>query len=157
MPTSSDDDLLGLLDRAQANNDITKLKPRFYIARNDTRIAAVDNRTGQTLDTALTNLVEHAAFFMPWTGAEKTRTETISYVDTKVAKQMAKLYDEVIATNPDLPDTEGGRRNLNIFFSRLLFCFFAEDTGVFDDGIFTDTLNQLTLSLIHISEPTRPY
>ena len=57
---------------------------------------------------------------------------------------MAKLYDEIIATNPDLPDTDEDRRKLNIFFSRLLFCFFAEDTGVFDDGIFTGTLNQLT-------------
>ena len=65
MPTSSDDELLALLDRAQANNDITKLKPRFYIARNDTRLAAVDNRTGHTLDTALADLVKHAAFFMP--------------------------------------------------------------------------------------------
>lgn len=141
---ADDDRLLAALDRAQASPDIGRLKPRFYVARNDRRLAAVDSRLGQTLDVALDDLARHAAFFMPWAGAEKTRSETITYVDTKVAKEMAKLYDEIIATNPDLPSTEDGRRNLNIFFSRLLFCFFAEDTGVFDGGIFTDAVNRLT-------------
>ena len=144
MPDSDTAKLLAVLDRAQSSTDIGKLKPRFYIARNDVRLAAVDNRTGQTLDIALTDLQRHAAFFMPWAGAEKVRSETASYIDTKVAQQMAKLYDEVIATNPDLPRTDQGRRDLNLFFSRLLFCFFAEDTGVFEDGIFTDGLNNLT-------------
>ncbi len=147
MPDADNDQLLVTLDRARTSTDIGKLKPRFYIARNDEHLTAADNRTGQTLDISLAELDRHAAFFMPWTGAEKTRTETSTYIDTKVAKQMAKLYDEIIATNPDLPDTEQGRSDLNIFFSRLLFCFFAEDTGVFsEDGIFTDALSQLTAS-----------
>lgn len=141
---TDDDRLLAALDRAQANTDIGRLKPRFYVAHNDRRLAAVDSRLGQTLDVALDDLARHAAFFMPWAGAEKTRSETITYVDTKVAQEMAKLYDEVIVANPDLPSTDDGRRDLNIFFSRLLFCFFAEDTGVFDDGIFTDAVNRLT-------------
>ena len=138
--------LLSLLDRAQANADVRKLKPRFYIARSDQRVAAVDDRLGQTLDIALTDLARHAAFFMPWAGAEKVQSETATYVDTKVANQMAKLYDEIIATNPDLPGDGDGRRNLNLFFSRLLFCFFAEDTGVFPDGIFTEALTNLTVN-----------
>lgn len=141
---ADDDRLLAALDRAQANTDIGRLKPRFYVAHNDRRLAAIDSRLGQTLDIALDDLPRHAAFFMPWAGAEKTRSETVTYVDTKVAKEMAKLYDEVIATNPGLLATEDGRRDLNIFFSRLLFCFFAEDTGVFDDGVFTDAVNRFT-------------
>ncbi len=144
VPAADDDQLLTTLDRAQANNDIGRLKPRFYIARNERRLAAVDSRLGQTLDIALTDLPRHAAFFMPWAGAEKVRAETASYVDTKVAQQMAKLYDEILAVNPELPATDDGRRNLNHFFTRLLFCFFAEDTGVFPDGIFTTALNNLT-------------
>ena len=141
---ASEERLLSLLDRAQANADISALKPRFFIARSDSRIAAVDNRTGETLDAPLTDLARHAAFFVPWAGAEQTRTETVSYVDIKVAQQMAKLYDEIIATNPDLPTTEESRRSLNLFFSRLLFCFFAEDTGVFPDGLFTQVVTKLT-------------
>lgn len=143
---ATEEQLLSLIDRAQANGDIRALKPRFFVARNNNRIAAIDSRTGQTLDAPLSDLPRHAAFFMPWAGTEKTRTETASYVDIKVAQQMAKLYDEIIATNPDLPTTEDSRRNLNLFFSRLLFCFFAEDTGVFPDGIFTQIITELTAS-----------
>ena len=143
---ATEEQLLSLLDRAQASADIRALKPRFFLARSDARIAAVDSRTGQTLDAPLTDLPRHAAFFMPWAGAEQTRTETASYVDIKVAQQMAKLYDEIIATNPDLPTTEESRRSLNLFFSRLLFCFFAEDTGVFRDGLFTEVVTALTAS-----------
>ena len=96
---ATEEELLALLDRAQSNGDIRKLKPRFLVARNDTRMAAIDTRTGQTLDAPLNDLVRHAAFFMPWAGTEQVRTETPSYVDIKVAQQMAKLYDEIIATN----------------------------------------------------------
>lgn len=143
---ATEEQLLSLLDRAHTNSEIRALKPRFFIARSDRRIAAVDNRTGQTLAAPLSDLPRHAAFFMPWAGAEQVRAETASYVDIKVARQMAKLYDEIIATNPDLPTTEAARRGLNLFFSRLLFCFFAEDTGVFPDGLFTRVVSELTAS-----------
>ncbi len=143
---ATEEQLLSLLDRAQANSDIRTLKPRFFIARSDQRIAALDNRTGQTLAAPLSDLPRHAAFFMPWAGAEQVRAETASYVDIKVARQMAKLYDEIIATSPEFPTSEESRRNLNLFFSRLLFCFFAEDTGVFPDGLFTRVVTGLTAS-----------
>lgn len=56
---------------------------------------------------------------------------------------MAKLYDILVHENPNIYD-DGGH-NLNIFLSRLLFCFFAEDTGIFEEeGIFTNTLAQHT-------------
>jgi len=51
---------------------------------------------------------------------------------------MAKLYDILVTENPNIYD-DGGH-NLNIFLSRLLFCFFAEDTDIFPiEGMFTDT------------------
>ena len=56
---------------------------------------------------------------------------------------MAKLYDILVTENPNIYD-DGGH-NLNIFLSRLLFCFFAEDTDIFPvEGMFTDTLEQHT-------------
>ena len=144
LPDAENGELLSTLDRAQANNDIKQRRPRFYITRNDQYIAAIDARTGDTVDIPLAALSKHAAFFMPWTGSEKYRSETPTHIDTTVAKQMSTLYKEIIAQNPKLPDTPEGRSDLNVFFSRLLFCFFAEDTGVFEDGSFTAALSQLT-------------
>jgi type II restriction/modification system DNA methylase subunit YeeA len=56
---------------------------------------------------------------------------------------MAKLYDILIEENPTILDD--GIHSLNLFFSRLLFCFFAEDTDIFPiEGMFTNTLMQHT-------------
>lgn len=39
-------------------------------------------------------------------------------------------------TNSISLQTEQDRRRLNVFFTRLLFCCFSEDTGMFSDGSF---------------------
>jgi hypothetical protein len=58
---------------------------------------------------------------------------------------MASLYDLLIEENPNIYNSKAGVHNLNIFLSRLLFCFFAEDTEIFEqDSIFTNTLAQHT-------------
>lgn len=146
LPHATEEELVAEVDATQSRPEVRRIQPRFFVARSDTHIAAVDARLGQTLNIKLADLAQHTAFFMPWTGAEKARTETASYIDRKVADQMAKLYDEIVATNPSLLNTDDGRADLNTFFSRLLFCFFAEDTGVFPTGIFTNTISQLTIT-----------
>jgi len=58
---------------------------------------------------------------------------------------MADLYDLLIEENPQIYNSKASIHNLNIFLSRLLFCFFAEDTEIFEeDSIFTNTLAQHT-------------
>ena len=46
---------------------------------------------------------------------------------------MNRLYVELLRENPDW-DTAARRPDLNHFFARLIFCFFAEDTGIFIGG-----------------------
>lgn len=59
---------------------------------------------------------------------------------------MAELYDLLIHDNPNIYNSKETVHNLNVFLSRLLFCFFAEDTEIFEDeSIFTNTLAQHTL------------
>ncbi|HRQ48955.1 MAG TPA: hypothetical protein PLR74_00355 [Agriterribacter sp.] len=58
---------------------------------------------------------------------------------------MAQLYDLLINENHDLYSSKESVHSLNIFLSRLLFCFFAEDTEIFEEeSIFTNTLVQHT-------------
>jgi len=58
---------------------------------------------------------------------------------------MATLYDLLREENPDIYDSQESIHHLNIFLSRLLFCYFAEDTEIFEvDSVFTDTLVQHT-------------
>jgi hypothetical protein len=87
-------------------------------------------------------LQNHAAFFLPWAGIEKTQIENLNVADIKAAEKMAKLYDETTRNNA--VGTEEQIHELNVFFSRLLFCFFAEDTGVFEKGSFTNAVGSLS-------------
>lgn len=57
---------------------------------------------------------------------------------------MAKIYDEILNNNPDFLD-EQNKHNLSVFLTRLLFCYFAEDTGIFPEGnIFTKSIYEHT-------------
>lgn len=137
------EDIHALIDAARSDESITKQRPRFLIVRNREQIVAVDARTSDTLDTRLTDLPGYSAFFLPWAGIEKTQIENLNLADIKAAEKMAKLYDEIVKRNP--VETEGQIHDLNVFFSRLLFCFFAEDTGVFEKGSFTNAIGSLSL------------
>jgi hypothetical protein len=137
------EDIHALIDAARSDESITKQRPRFLIVRNREQIVAVDTRTSDTLDTRLTDLPGYSAFFLPWAGIEKTQIENLNLADIKAAEKMAKLYDEIVKRNA--VETEDQIHDLNVFFSRLLFCFFAEDTGVFEKGSFTNAIGSLSL------------
>jgi len=130
------------IEAARADERVVKHRPRFLIVKNDERLLARDQKTGATLDIEVGELVSNAAFFAAWAGFEKTQLENLNVADRKAAEKMAKLYDEVIRHNSI--ETEDAMHDLNVFFSRLLFCFFAEDTGVFDKGSFTNALGSFT-------------
>lgn len=55
---------------------------------------------------------------------------------------MGRLSDFIKCYNEF--DTKDDIHALNIFLTRLLFCFFAEDTGIFDKDSFFQTLQATT-------------
>src|SRR5438445_462408 len=64
--------------------------------------------------------------------------------DIKATGRLNRLYVELLKENPEW-DTAARRQDLNHFFARLIFCFFAEDTGIFmGAGLFTDTIAQMS-------------
>lgn len=136
------DQLYPLIDAAQADERVNRERPRFLIATNDERILAIDTKTGGTLDILRSEVVANASFFLPLAGIEKTHLENVNVADIKAAEKMARLYDEI--TRHNSIETEDKAHELNVFFSRLLFCFFAEDTGVFERGVFTNAIGSLT-------------
>lgn len=138
----SDESLYEHIDAAREDDRVLKHRPRFLIVKNDRRLLAGDRKTGATLDIEVEELAPNATFFAAWAGFEKTQLENLNYADRKAAEKMAKLYDEVIRHNSI--ETEDDLHDLNVFFSRLLFCFFAEDTGVFEKGSFTNALGSFT-------------
>ncbi len=115
---------------------------RFVIVTDFKTLLAIDTKTDDKLDIELTDLPKHYDFFLPWAGMEKAQLAKENPADVKAAGKMAKLFDEIKKDNPDnSPEFIHG---LNVFLSRLLFCFFAEDTNIFTSGQFTNSIASYT-------------
>lgn len=140
--TVQDEDLHGAIDVLRNDPKILKYSPRFIIVTDNTTLLAVDTRTADTLDVEIAKLARHYDFFLPWAGMEKAQAQSENPADVKAAERMAKLFDEIRKDNPDKsPEFIHG---LNVFLSRLLFCFFAEDTNIFAKGQFTSAVKSHT-------------
>lgn len=126
------------IDEAQKDPAILKQQPRFIIVTDFERLLAFDTKIEDSLDISLHELSENYAFFLPWAGMEKTQIQSLNLADVKAAEKLAQLYDIIIQENHIESDSE--RHGLNIFLSRLLFCFFAEDTGIFENDQFTNAI-----------------
>lgn len=115
-----------------------KQDQRFVIVTDFKTLLAIDTKTNDSLDIDFNNLPKHFDFFLPWAGMEKATHQNENPADVKAAEKMAKLFDEIKKDNPDnSPEFIHG---LNVFLSRLLFCFFAEDTGIYKLGQFTNAI-----------------
>lgn len=131
-----------VLERAKAADEVAKHKPRFIIATDFIELAAFDAKTGDTLKIPFVSLSSHFDFFLPWAGMEKATQRSDSPADVKAAEKMAKLYDLILLDNPTLYGEDSHR--LNVFLSRVLFCYFAEDTEIFAEKLFSNSIQSHT-------------
>lgn len=115
---------------------------RFVIATDYKMLLAIDTKTGDKLDTTIKDLPKTFDFFLPWAGMEKAQYQGENPADVKAAEKMAKLFDEIKRDNPS--DSAEDVHNLNVFLSRLLFCYFAEDTNIFRQGQFINAISSHT-------------
>lgn len=132
-------ELHSVIDHMRNEKLVATNKIRFIIVTNFEHLLAVDTKTLSTLDIELEQLSNQFDFFLPWAGMEKAIYQGEHPADVKAAEKMAKLFDLIKADNFD--ESNSGDINalhdLNIFLTRLLFCFFAEDTGIFKANEFS--------------------
>ena len=138
------DDPLAVIDELRSAPTVVRYSTRFVIVTDYSELLAFDTKTNDSLAIPISDIDKHFTFFLPWAGMEKAQYVAEAHADVKAAERMARLFDELLAINPELNTTTLGRHALNVFFTRLLFCFFAEDTGIFDEGQFTAAVGTLT-------------
>src|SRR5690554_1360804 len=137
--------LLSSIEDISKEERILKQKPRFAVLTDYKQIAAKDLKLGKNLDIPLKELPNYFDFFLPLAGSEVYNASNDNEADRNASYKMADLYDLLIEENPSIYNSKESIHNLNIFLSRLLFCFFAEDTEIFEqDSIFTNSLAQHT-------------
>ncbi|MGE0631258.1 MAG: class I SAM-dependent DNA methyltransferase [Parachlamydiales bacterium] len=137
-------DLYSTLDQVSQNQQIRRHNPRFLIVSDYQTLLAIDTTTTDKLDISINELPENFDFFLPLSGIEKASIHKENAADVKAAERMAKIYEEICKFNPNMRPKHKDAVDLNVFLSRLLFCFFAESTEIFKSNQFIETINERT-------------
>ncbi|WP_274001538.1 DNA methyltransferase [Vibrio parahaemolyticus] len=127
------------LEAAKNSDQTRKAKVRLIIVNDGVNILVYDRKYDELTESLLKQIKNEPQLFLPLAGQEGFRREQESEVDIKATGKLAKLYDALIEQNPDW--LEGDKRHaLNHFMTQIIFCLFAEDTGIFSKYVFTKTL-----------------
>ena len=130
------------LERLKRDVQVLKAAPKIVAVSDGHTLLAYDLREKDTYENTLNRLYCDFAFFYPLMDVERVHYVEESPADVKAAEKLAKLHDELRAYNEFRSDSD--LHDLNIFITRLLFCFFAEDTGIFEGNLFTDSIQRFT-------------
>ena len=130
------------LENLKANIQVLKAAPKIIAVSDGDTILAYDLREKDTYENPVDRLYCDFAFFYPLMDVERVHYIEESPADVKAAEKLAKLHDELRAYNEFRSDSD--LHDLNIFITRLLFCFFAEDTGIFEENLFTSSIIRYT-------------
>ena len=130
------------LEALKADAQVKKAAPKIIAVSDGETLLAYDTRENDTYEQKLVKMHSDFGFFYPLMNVERVHTTAENPADVKAAEKLAKLHDEIRAYNEYNSDDD--LHDLNIFITRLLFCFFAEDTGIFAENLFTNFIKQFT-------------
>lgn len=139
---ATDEDLFKTFEEIRNDEKISKQSLRFILVTDFKNLLAADVKNHDSLDCPINELPKHFDFFLPLAGMEKKQHLNENPADVKAAERMAKLYDEIKKNNTI--ESKEEVHNLNVFLSRLLFCYFAEDTGIFEESQFVNAISSHT-------------
>ncbi|NID14490.1 class I SAM-dependent DNA methyltransferase [Luteibacter yeojuensis] len=130
----------------RASLTTTHGKAKFILATDGEWFEAEDLVSGEHLSCAFKKFADHFGFFLPLAGISTVKELKDNPVDIRATGRLNKLYLELLSNNPEWASA-ARRRDMDHFMARLIFCFFAEDTDIFDgSGVFTRTVEQMTES-----------
>ncbi|WP_305968486.1 MULTISPECIES: DNA methyltransferase [unclassified Mameliella] len=142
--------------KGQVPDTIRELResPATKNARNRVKfILATDGVTLEAEDlvsdvppivTPFVDFPEHFGFFLPLAGISTVKQIRESAFDIKATGRLNRLYVELLKDNPEWGTSER-RHDMNHFMARLIFCFFAEDTEIFEkEDQFTAMIEQMS-------------
>ena len=128
----------------KASQATTRAKAKFVLATDGREFHAEDMNSGDVVVCDYPDFPEHFGFFLPLAGITTVRQIRESAFDIKATGRLNRLYVELLKENPEWGATDR-RPEMNHFMARLIFCFFAEDTDIFNiSGLFTDTIERMS-------------
>ena len=140
------------LSALRASPATAKAKAKFILATDGQTLQAQELVSaglagGETIACDYADLPNHFGFLLPLAGISTIQEIKDNPIDVRATGRLNKLYVELLTENPSWAKPER-RADMNHFMARLIFCFFAEDTDIFNgEGLFTQTV-------MHFSEPS---
>jgi hypothetical protein len=121
-----------------------RAKAKFILATDGDTFEAEDLASGETVACAYADFPDHFGFFLPLAGITTVKQLRESSFDIRATSRLNRLYVELLKDNSEWGTAER-RRDMNHFMARLIFCFFAEDTDIFNGtDLFTTTIDQMS-------------
>ncbi len=108
--------------------------PRYILVSDFQRFKLYDLDSGNQWEFELSNFVDNVHLFDFIAGYEKRVYKDEYPVNIQAAELMGKLHD-------CLKEIGYMGHNLEVYLVRLLFCLFADDTGIFNKGIFWEYID----------------
>lgn len=132
------------LTALRASPATTKAKAKYILATDGQTLEAEEVTSGETIACDYTDFPNHFGFLLPLAGISTIKEIKDNPIDVRATGRLNKLYVELLRENPAWAKDER-RSDMNHFMARLVFCFFAEDTGIFSDtGMFTQTVDRMS-------------
>ncbi len=110
--------------------------PRLIMVCDFNRFIVYDAE-GKQYDFTIEKLVQHINVFVPLAGYQKRTYKEQDPVNIEAAELMGKLHDKLKAIGYT-------GHALELYLVRLLFCLFADDTSIFQQGIFNEYIEDKT-------------
>ena len=134
------------LKALQASPKTVQQKAKFILATDGIDIQAIDLNSDMPLSCTYQDLPTHFGFLLPLAGITTVSEIKNNPIDIKATGRLDKLYVALLQDerNKDWAQ-EKNRERFNHFMAQLIFCFFAEDTGIFEgDDLFTLTVEKMS-------------
>lgn len=144
MAVSPAGEVLKTLERLKNSPATTRQKAKYILATDGEDFQAEDITSGETIACEYKDFPNHFGFFLPLAGITTVKQIRESSFDIRATSRLNRLYVELLKDNPEWGKAER-RHDMNHFMARLIFCFFAEDTDIFNGkGLFTATIEQMS-------------
>ena len=108
--------------------------PKYILVSDFQKFRLYDLDTDVNHEFELKDFVNHVHLFGFMAGYEKRVYKDEDPVNIEAAELMGKLHDR-------LKETGYSGHDLEVYLVRLLFCLFADDTGIFNKGIFWEYID----------------
>lgn len=111
--------------------------PRVIIVSDFASFVVIDNETNEKTEFVLADLPRNVKLFAFLVGEDSRKTAEEQPVNRQAAEAMARLHNQ-------LRDDNYTGHDLEVLLVRLVFCMFADDSGIFEHGQLRDYIARRT-------------